>query len=86
MNIERLKRLVQRHLILAYILAYLIIVCEFGCMAYLVWIDSEKMLYLGSLCFLTAWIIAVRENIRMNEEVRREAYQRVSRRINRYNW
>jgi hypothetical protein len=83
--IERLKRLVGRHLIITYLLAYLIIICEFGCMAYLVFVDSDKTLWLIIPNILVGWIIQVAEMIRMDEETRREAYLAAIRRINRLN-
>ena len=83
--IERMKRLVSRHLIITYVLAYLIIICEFGCMAYLVFTDSDKMLWLAFPCILTSWIIAATEMVRMDEETKREAYLAAIRRINRLN-
>jgi cell division protein FtsB len=83
--IERMKRLVQKHLILTYLLAYLIILCEFGCIGYLVFTNSDKTLWLAFPCILTAWIIAASEMIRVDEETRREAYLAAIRRINRLN-
>lgn len=83
--IERMKRLVQKHLIITYVLAYLIIICEFGCVGYLVFIDSDKTLWLAIPCILTSWIIGVTEMLRMDEETRREAYLAAIRRINRLN-
>lgn len=83
--IERMKYLVSRHLIFTYLLAYLIIIVEFGCMAYLVFIDSDKLLWLAIPCILIAWIIQASEIIRMDEETRREAYLAAIRRINRLN-
>jgi len=83
--IERLKRIVKRHLILTYLLAYLIIICEFGCVGYLVYVDSDKTLWLIIPTILTEWIIQAAEIIRMDEETRREAYLAAIRRINRLN-
>lgn len=83
--IERMKRLVQKHLIITYVLAYLIIICEFGCVGYLVFIDSDKTLWLAIPTIFTGWIIAAAEMVRMDEETEREAYLAAIRRINRLN-
>lgn len=83
--IERLRRLVQRHLIITYLLACLIMICEAGCIGYLVFIDSDKAVYLGFACILTAWILTASEQIRTAEETKREAYLAAIRRINRLN-
>lgn len=83
--IAKLKRNVRRHLILTYLVAVLIIVCEFGCMAYLVYINSDKTLWLALPCFLAAWIIAAAEQIISSERIKRDAYLAIIRRINRLN-
>jgi len=83
--IGQLKRLVQKHLIITYLLAYLIMICEFVCIGYLVFTNSDKTLWLAFPCILTAWIIGVSEMVRMDEETKREAYLAAIRRINRLN-
>jgi len=83
--IDKLKLLVQRRLIITYVLAIIIMTGEFGCIAYLIYINSAKTLYLGCLCFLTAWLIAITEQTNMDEQKKREAYLAAIRRINRLN-
>jgi hypothetical protein len=81
--IERMKRVTRNHPILTYMLAILCIIGIFVCIAYLVYIDSEKTSWLAFPTIFVAWVIAVAEQIRMDEEVKREAYLNIIRRINR---
>lgn len=83
--IDRLKRLVKRHLIIAYGLAMLCTIGIFMCMAYLIFINSDKTSWLAFSTIFVAWVIAACEQIRMDEEVKRDAYLRIIRRINRLN-
>jgi hypothetical protein len=81
--IDRLKRLTRNHPILAYMLAILCIIGIFVCMAYLMYIDSDKTSWLAFPTIFVAWLIAACEQIREDEERKREAYLRIIRRINR---
>jgi uncharacterized membrane protein len=81
--IERMKRLARNHPLLIYLLVILIVVGEFGCMLYLVMTGSDKLEYLVFACIVTAWILSAVEMIREDEEVKREAYLNIIRRINR---